>query len=178
MSWLRRCPLVRSAGWPIRRPAVSCAGFHDCINRRGDAAPIVRARSGKGRRRARLRMGAGAGNERIRRDIAPDDARRMTVRCGNDGLRRINRRAGVKYVASRAASLVCTMLRGFVGLTEPRGRATGADRSRAQRIGRGDAGRPCRANWCEYLHQQRNQDDRKEFSHPPAHQRTPFSYCH
>ena len=43
------------------------------------------------------------------------------------------------------------------------GSAVMTDGSQAKRVGSGDRGSPARANRCQHLHHQRDQDDRKEF---------------
>jgi hypothetical protein len=122
------------------------------------------------RRCARLGVGAGSRTEQVGRAVAPDHALGMAQGRRNCRLRRIKRRAGVSQAAHRTGSVVCAML-ALVRLTGSRGRAARTDRSRMKRVGGGNAGRPRRSNGREYLHHQSNQDDRKKFPQPPAHQR-------
>jgi hypothetical protein len=57
------------------------------------------------------------------------------------------------------------------GLTLGRSPGIVTDSGRMQWIRGGDAGRPARSDRCEDLHRQGDQDDRKKFPQPPAHQR-------
>src|SRR5437879_12553576 len=60
----------------------------------------------------------------------------------------------------------------IVGLILGRSRVV-TDRGRMQGIGGGDAGGPTCSDRRQDLHRQGNQDDRKKFPQPPAHQLSP-----
>jgi hypothetical protein len=85
----------------------------------------------------------------------------------DSGLERVDGCPGVKHAANRAAAVLRAMLAGWVGpasVSLRRSRVVVTNNGRPQRIGGGDAGCPARADRCENLHRQGNQDDRKKFS--------------
>ena len=120
-------------------------------------------------------MRAGPRTEQVRSAVEPNHALGLVTGRRDGGLRRVDRRPGVKHTASRAASIMRALLAGWVGrvrLPLRRSRIAMTNDSRMQRIGGRDAGRPACADRCENLHRQGNQDDRKKFPQPPPHQRT------
>ena len=148
------------------------ASLLNCIDRRGRAAPIVRGsvRSGKRRRRACLGVGTCPGTEQVRGCIEPNHGFGVTPGHNYGGLRRVDRRAGVSHAANRTAAVMGAGLAGLI--VGNRGRIAMANDGRVERIGCGNAGRPGCADRRKNLHQQRNQDDWKQFPQPPAHDPT------
>jgi hypothetical protein len=146
------------------------ASLLNCINRRGRAAPIVRAfmGSGKGRRRAGLGVGTCPGTEQVGRHVEPSYALGVAPGHSDGSLRRVYRCAGVNHVENGTA-IVDPGLAGLIGRIGNRSRVAMADGGPMQRIGCGDAGGPSCADRRENLRQYRNQDDWKKLTQPPAH---------
>ena len=116
--------------------------------------------SGNRRWGARLCVRTGAGAEAIGRVGNPDDAGLPALEAdGLRDLRDIDRCAGMEHAADRTAAIV----RAMPGLVALAGGGIGiavTDHGRGDRIGGRDAGRPARADRCENLHHQGDQDYR------------------
>jgi hypothetical protein len=83
-------------------------------------------------------------------------------------LRRIKRRHGLSGTAQRAR--IMSVMAASVVLRRCATRIAMTDFHEAQRIGCGDRSRPGRADRCENLHHQRDQQDREESVQPLPHQ--------
>ena len=96
------------------------------------------------------------------RMVAPDDACNVAIRrCDRDRLRRVEGRVRLRRATDRAGAVMRTMRTALVGLSRRRTAVTDFDALKW--VGGGDGRGPARADRCEYLHHQRDQDDRKKF---------------
>ena len=96
------------------------------------------------------------------RTVVPDDARDVAIRrYDRDRLRCVEGRIRLRRAADRTGAIMRVMRIALVGL--PGRRVAVADFNALERIRGGDGGRPARADRCENLHHQCDQDDRKKF---------------
>jgi hypothetical protein len=127
-------------------------------------------RSGSDWRSAGLRVGAGSASRKAERLVTPDHTCGMAVGCcERRHLRRVGRCARVQNTTDRAGTVMGAMLATLITLLAGSGSAIMTDGSQAKRVGSGDGGGPARADRCQNLHHQRDQDDRKEFLQMPPH---------
>lgn len=120
------------------------------------------------RRTARLRVGAGASRHGGRRLVMPDNARRYAIGNHNAwGLGRIERGIGLGRATGRTGAVMCASV--VVAMRRKALLTAMAERRRAQGIAGRNRRRKRRANGCEDLHHQRDQDNRQEFLKASTH---------
>ena len=113
----------------------------------------------------------GSGLQPIRPDLAPGHTLGLQIEpCGRR--RRSVDRRGISEAAGCTAAVVGIRLAGRIGGVRGRRPIVMTDGRSERRVGGADTGSPACGDRRENLHRQGDQDDRKEFPQPPAHEQT------